>query len=60
MEVKKVAKKKVIKQKKLPEAAKKTKDDVEFSTEFYSDKPTRHVVNAIQEMYSQAGVSEEE
>ncbi len=60
MEVKKMARKKVIKQKKLPEAAEEIRDDVEFSNEFYADEPTRHVISAIQESYSQAGIPEQE
>jgi hypothetical protein len=32
--------------------------DAEVASEFYTDYPTRHVMSAIQEMYSQAGVSE--
>ncbi|MBA4492970.1 hypothetical protein ACFO25_08225 [Paenactinomyces guangxiensis] len=34
--------------------------DTEIASELYEDAPTQHVTSAIQEMYSQAGISKRE
>lgn len=42
-------------EKKKKPQARRDQEQTEFASEFFDDEPTRQVIDAIQEMYSQSG-----